>query len=58
MNIDVFYSKKTDDWKTPSKLYQALVNNGYIDPCPFQSKEDGLRKEYFAKKTFYQSSIL
>lgn len=58
MNIEVFYSKKTDDWKTPSELYKVLMDKGYIDPCPYQAKEDGLKKQYFAKKTFYKSSIL
>lgn len=42
MNIDVFYSNKTDDWKTPSSLYERLMKLGYYDPCPYQSKEDNL----------------
>ena len=45
-DIKVFYSKKTDDWKTPEKLYKVLMEKGYLDPCPYQSKEDGLKKDY------------
>ena len=45
-NINVFYSKKSDDWRTPEKLYNALMEKGYIDPCPYKAKENGLEKEY------------
>jgi site-specific DNA-methyltransferase (adenine-specific) len=46
MNIKVFYSKKTDDWRTPENLYNALMDRGYLDPCPYQAKENGLWKDY------------
>ena len=52
MNLEVMYSKKSDDWKTPAELYNALSNSGYLDPCPYQAKEDGLIKNYHGNKLF------
>lgn len=51
-DIKVFYSKKTDDWRTPSELYKAFMEKGYIDPCPYQSKENNLGKIYKHSKIF------
>ena len=51
-NINVFYSKKSDDWKTPSILYNAFMDSGFIDPCPYQSEIDGLNIDYENKKLF------
>ena len=33
---------KTDDWKTPSKIYEQIMQENYFDPCPFKSDFDGL----------------
>ena len=49
MNIDVFYSSKTDDWKTPSSLYDRLIDNGFYDPCPYHSPFDGLTIDWKEK---------
>ena len=49
MNINVFYSNNTDDWKTPSSLYERLMKLGYYDPCPFQSSFDGLTIDWQEK---------
>lgn len=51
-DITVFYSKNTDDWKTPSKLYEFFINNNYIDVAPFQSNEDYLIKEFHDQKLY------
>lgn len=51
-NIEVFYSKKTDDWRTPSKLYVALMEKGYLDPCPYKSPVNGLMYDFFNAKLF------
>ena len=51
-NIEVFYSKKSDDWRTPSDLYKAFMDNGYIDPCPYQSEFNGLEKDYKGQYLF------
>ena len=45
-------SHNTDDWSTPSKLYNAFMDQGYIDPCPLNANFDGLRIDYFKKKLF------
>lgn len=42
-------SKKTDDWKTPKYIYDQVLELGMFDPCPFQSAEDGLQKEWGQK---------
>ena len=46
MNIEVFYSKNTDDWRTPSILYNKMMKLNYFDPCPYQSTFDGLTIEW------------
>lgn len=46
MNIDVFYSRKTDNWKTPTSIYQKFIDLGYYDPCPYQSTFDGLSVDW------------
>ena len=51
-NIDVFYSKKSDDWKTPSKLYEAFIKRGFIDPCPYKSLKDGLTYNFYNTRLF------
>ena len=42
MNTNVFYSRKTDNWKTPSSLYNKMMELNYFDPCPYLSEFDGL----------------
>lgn len=42
----------TDHWKTPKKMYDAYINDGYIDPCPFHSKKNNLNKIYKNKKLY------
>lgn len=41
-DINVMFSKNTDDWKTPSDLYKCFMDNGWIDTFPFQSTYDEL----------------
>lgn len=38
----VLFSKKSDNWKTPKEVYDAFINDGYYDPCPFHSRIDSL----------------
>jgi phage N-6-adenine-methyltransferase len=42
--IDLFSSKKTDDWATPEWLYRALDEEFRfdLDPCPLNSTVNGL----------------
>lgn len=50
-NVDLQKSK-TDDWRTPSFVYEAFMNKGYIDPCPYQSTINGLDIDYEDEKLF------
>lgn len=45
-DIKVFYSQGTDNWKTPTTLYQKMMNLNYYDPCPFMSNFDGLKIDW------------
>lgn len=51
-NLNVFYSRKSDDWKTPSKLYNAFIKTNYIDPCPYQSINNGLLYNFYNANIF------
>ena len=51
-DITVFYSKNTDDWKTPKVLYQYFMDHEFIDVCPYQSSEDYLLKEFHNSKLY------
>ena len=51
-NINVFYSKKSDDWRTPSDIYLAYMEKGFLDPCPYQSKVNGLLYDFCDSKLF------
>ncbi len=46
------FQHKSDHWKTPSKLYEILIEKKYKDPCPFMSKKDGMKKNYFREKIY------
>ena len=52
MNSKGLFSRETDDWKTPEKLYKAFIDKGFIDPCPYKATENGLIKQYENKKLF------
>ena len=47
MSLKVMYSKKTDDWKTPSELMQILLNNGWIDCFKYQAQYNELERIYY-----------
>lgn len=46
-NLKGCYSHKTDDWRTPLDIYNAFMQNGYIDCFPFQSDYDEFQKDYY-----------
>ena len=46
MNLTGCYLHNTDHWATPKKLYNHLINNGWLDPCPLHCEEDNLGKIY------------
>lgn len=46
----ILFSKQSDNWSTPDKLYKSYLLNNYFDPCPLNSKFDGLKIEWKQKK--------
>lgn len=46
------FSHKSDDWRTPSLLYNAFIGKGFIDCFPFHSDKDELNNQYQNKKLF------
>ena len=51
-NLKGCYSHKSDDWKTPSDLFNEFMNDGFIDCFQFNSSFDEFEKEYKNKKLF------
>ena len=52
MNILASLSHKSDEWATPSLLYQAFMRKGYIDPCPLGGQINALETSYENKRLF------
>lgn len=52
MNILASLSHKSDEWATPSLLYQAFMRKGYIDPCPLGGQINALETTYKNKRLF------
>lgn len=48
----VLFSSKSDDWKTPSIIYNEFMNNDFIDCFQFQSKENEFLNNYYHKKLY------
>lgn len=51
-NIRSCLSSNSDDYKTPSVLYNALIDKGFIDCCPFQCEEDLYGKVYHDERIY------
>ena len=47
--LDILFSHKTDDWSTPTWLYDTFIKLGFIDPCPLHCEVDNLNNIYFNK---------
>lgn len=47
----VLFSHKSDDWSTPTAIYNSFMGLGYYDPCPLHADFDGLSK-WWGKKAF------
>lgn len=52
MNINACLSHKSDEWATPTLLYQAFMKKGYIDPCPLGGQINALETAYKNKRLF------
>lgn len=46
---NILFSKRSDEWRTPKVMYDSYINNGYYDPCPYQSKINALEIEWNEK---------
>lgn len=51
-DIRACLSHLTDDWKTPSDLYNAFIEKGYIDCFPYHSNYDECCNLYFDSRLF------
>lgn len=51
-NKKACFSKNTDDWKTPTKIYNEYMECGYIDTFPYKAEYDEFEKEYKNQKLF------
>lgn len=46
---EILFSRKSDNWKTPSMIYEYYWRCNCFDPCPFNSTFDGLEIEWKEK---------
>lgn len=51
-NISACLSHNSDDWATPSILYQKYMSNGFVDPCPLFCEHNCLNDTYHGIKLF------
>lgn len=42
MKSNVVFSRASDDWATPSYIYERFMQLGFFDPCPLRAEIDGL----------------
>lgn len=52
MKTNVIYSKNTDNWRTPTKIYEAFIEKNYIDCFKYEAKENEMLNNYYDKKLF------
>lgn len=45
----ILFSKNSDNWKTPKKLYNFYMELNFFDPCPLYSKYDALKMDWQEK---------
>lgn len=51
-NIDACLSSNSDDWKTPSWLFNLFIGKGYIDLFPYKSTENQFDKTYMNERLY------
>ena len=42
----ILFSSKSDHWRTPKEIYNFFIDEGFFDPCPYNSDFDGLSIEW------------
>lgn len=45
----VLFSRNSDNWCTPTVMYESFIKNNYFDPCPLNSSFDGLNINWHKK---------
>ena len=45
-SIETVFSKKSDHWQTPERLYNLFNEYAFYDPCPYMSKKDNLKEKW------------
>lgn len=51
-NIQGCFSHNSDDWRTPSDIYDQYMKNGFIDCFPYHAQYDEFKMTYKDKKLF------
>lgn len=51
-NIEACLSKKTDNWKTPTNIYEMFMKAGYKDTFIYESKYNEFERNYTKRKLF------
>lgn len=49
MKIKACLTSNNQFWRTPKKIYDYYMKNGYFDPCPVNPQFDGLNIEWYQK---------
>lgn len=69
MNTDVMFSSRTDNWATPTDLFNKLNEEFHfnLDPCAsadnhkcdryFTKEQDGLKQNWGGQQSVLQSSV-
>ena len=52
MNMIASLTHKSDEWATPTSLYQAFMKQGFKDPCPLGCKTNALETRYENERLF------
>lgn len=51
-SISACFTKNTDDWRTPSNLYNKFMSLGFYDPCPYQSATNLFGKDIKDRRVY------
>ena len=51
-DIKACLTHKTDNWKTPTEIYNRFMELGYKDTFKYESKENELENNYYNEKLF------
>ncbi len=52
MNLKGCFSRETDNWRTPTKIYRRFIEDGYKDCFPYMAEYDEFERTYDHTKLF------